>query len=83
MNFHVASSLCVWGGGVSLNFASQQEGGSCFNCSNKIIKKNLTRFACSVFINSTLIRPIYFSVCKSYSVLVVLLLQLLSYIDID
>ena len=68
-NFHVASRgspltlayqqcVCVVGGG----------GGSCFNCSNKIIKNFLARL---VFINETLIRPLNFSVCKSYSVLVV------------
>ena len=53
MNFHEASSVCVcvWGGGVSLTFASKQGGGSCFNCSNKIIKKILARFARSVFRN--------------------------------
>ena len=59
MNFHVTSSVCVcfflffFGGGSSLAFASQQGGGvSCFNCSNKIIKKKiLARFARSVFIN--------------------------------
>ena len=67
------------GGGVSLTFASKQGGGSCFNCSNKIIKK---KFSLASLARS-LIRPINFSVCKSYSVLVVLLLQLLSYIDID
>ena len=65
------------GEGSSLNFASQQGGGgACFNCSNKIIKK----FPGSLHfyeLNSCL-RPLNFSVCKIYSVLVVLLLQLLS-----
>ena len=48
MNFHVASSVCGGGGVLSLTFASQQGGGSCLNCSNRIIKKislaSLTRF---------------------------------------
>ena len=63
----------MWGGGESLTFASQQGGvGHVLIVPIKLLKKILA-----------LIRPINFSVCKSYSVLVVLLLQLLSYIDID
>ena len=51
MNFNEASR------GVTINFDFPAGGGgSCFNCSNKIILKNfLARFARSCFINSSLI----------------------------
>ena len=67
MHFHVARR------GVAINFGFPACV-SCFNCPNKIIKI----FPRSVFINLTLIRPLNFSVFKSYSVWVFLLLQLLS-----
>ena len=67
------------GEGLSLTFASQQGGGVGHVLIVPLFQLLLARF----FINLTLIRSINFSVCISYSVLVVLLLQLLSYIDID
>ena len=44
MNFHVARNVC---GGVVINICFPARGGSCFNCSDKTIKKNSR----SVFIN--------------------------------
>ena len=50
MNFHVACR----GGGVTINFDFPAGGGgggwSCLNCSNKIIKNFLARFARTCFI---------------------------------
>ena len=69
MHFHVASR------GVAINFGFPA-GGSCFNCPYKIIKI-FPRLLSFNKLNS-FIRPLNFSVFKSYSVLVVLLLQLLS-----
>ena len=68
MHFHVASR------GSPLTLASQHVG-HFLNGSINSLKFFLPH---SVFINLTLIRPLNFSFFKSYSVLVVLLLQLLS-----
>ena len=73
----MGESICIsiWlEGGSPLTLASQQV------CHVLIAPiKSLKNFrARSVFINETLIRPLNFSVFKSYSALVVLLLQLLS-----
>ena len=75
--------MCVWGGGgggggvvVIIFHLSARGVGHVLIVQIKSLKKILARFARSVFINETLNRPINFSVCKSYSVLVVLLLQL-------
>ena len=68
MHFHVASR------GSPLTLNSQQVG-HVLIVPIKSLKIFLAR---SVFINESLIRPLNFSVFKSYSVLVVLLLQLLS-----
>ena len=68
MNFHVASSVCVWGG-VVINFCFPARGvGHVIIVPIKSLKKVLAIFARSFFINFTLIRSINFSVCKSYSV---------------
>ena len=52
MNFHLASR-----GGVAINFDFPVGGGggSCLNCSNKIIKKNSCSLRSLVFINISLI----------------------------
>ena len=76
MHFNVASR--GGGGGTPLTLASQQRG-HVLIVPIKSLKNFLACFAGSVFINKTLIRPLNFSVFKSYFVLVVLLLQLLSY----
>ena len=60
-----------------LTLASQQEV-ACFNCSNEIIKNFPRSLHSLVFINYTFIRLLNSSVCKSYSVWVVLL-----YADFD
>ena len=75
MNFHVASR------GVAINFGFPA-GGSCLNCSDKIIIKNfLASLAHVLLINLLyLVRQankflsFYFCKCKSYSILVFLLL---------
>ena len=77
MNFHVASR------GVTFNFGFRA-GGPCLNCSNKIILKNprsLDFYKLNLLYlqrQSTKLCSFYFCKCKSYSVLAVLLLQLLS-----
>ena len=67
--------MCVWGGGggcgLSLTFASQQGGmGHVLIVPIKSLKKTSRSLG---VLNQTVIRPINFSVCKSYFVLVVLL----------
>ena len=77
VNFHVASR----GGGVAINFDFPAGGGgSCLYCSNKIIKKK-SSLARILLINLLyLVRQadnclsFYFCKCKSYSILVFLLL---------
>ena len=64
INFHVASR------GSLITLASQQ-GVSCNNCSKFFFPRSLRSLG---FYKLTLIRPFSFSVCKSYSVSVVLLL---------
>ena len=53
MNFHVASSVCVGGGGGEgvINLASQQGVGHVLIVPIKSLKKILARFARSVFTN--------------------------------
>ena len=80
MNVHVASR--GWGSPLTLTF--QQGGGSCFNCSNEIIKKisSLASLTCVSLTNLLyLVRQtdktlsFYFCRCNSYSISVFLLLQ--------
>ena len=72
MNFHVASR----GGGVTINF-DFPAGGSCLNCSDRIMKKisSLASLACVFLINllylfrqANKFLSLYFGKCKSYSI---------------
>ena len=78
------SMFVVGGGGSPLTLTFQQGGGSCFNCSNEIIKKNsslasLTRVSLISLLYSVRqadkILSFYFCRCNSYSISVFLLVQ--------
>ena len=85
MNFHVASRGGGGGVGVNFNFGfpAGGGGGSCLNCSNKIMKifprslHSLEFYKLKLLKYVYLRRPLNFCKCRSYSALVVLLLQLL------
>ena len=79
MNFHVASR----GGGSPLTLTFHQGGGSCLNCSDRIIKNNSSLASLArvfsinllyLFRQANKFLRLYFCKCKSFSISGVLLL---------